>query len=59
MQEGSDIGILGLGPMGRNLALNCANKGFRVSLYNRLETGEKDVVDDVIRNNTQKGVFLR
>ncbi len=30
-----DIGIIGLGNMGRNLALNLADKGFSVAVYNR------------------------
>jgi 6-phosphogluconate dehydrogenase len=34
-----DIGLIGLGVMGRNFALNMSDKGFRVSVYNR--TGEK------------------
>lgn len=29
----ADIGLLGLGPMGRNLALNLAGQGFRVAAY--------------------------
>ncbi|MCB2191021.1 MAG: NADP-dependent phosphogluconate dehydrogenase [Deltaproteobacteria bacterium] len=36
-----DIGIIGLGNMGRNLALNLADKGFAVAVYNR--TTEKTV----------------
>ncbi|PKO49377.1 MAG: phosphogluconate dehydrogenase (NADP(+)-dependent, decarboxylating) [Betaproteobacteria bacterium HGW-Betaproteobacteria-4] len=31
----SDIGIIGLGVMGANLALNLSDKGYRVSVYNR------------------------
>ncbi|MBT9519256.1 MAG: decarboxylating NADP(+)-dependent phosphogluconate dehydrogenase, partial [Dechloromonas sp.] len=31
----SDIGIVGLGVMGANLALNLSDKGYRVSVYNR------------------------
>jgi 6-phosphogluconate dehydrogenase len=31
----SDIGIVGLGVMGANLALNLSDKGFRLSVYNR------------------------
>lgn len=31
----SDIGLIGLAVMGRNLALNIADHGFRVSVYNR------------------------
>ena len=58
MQKGSDIGILGLGPMGHNLALNYASKGFSVSIYNRLEKGKEDIINNFIRNNTQKGMFL-
>jgi 6-phosphogluconate dehydrogenase len=32
-----DIGLLGLGVMGKNFALNMADKGFRVAVYNRTE----------------------
>jgi len=31
----SDIGIVGLGVMGANLALNLSDKGYRLSVYNR------------------------
>lgn len=31
----SDIGLIGLGVMGQNLALNIADHGFRISVYNR------------------------
>lgn len=31
----SDIGLIGLGVMGQNLALNIADHGFQVSVYNR------------------------
>jgi len=37
--QGCDIGLLGLGTMGRNLVLNIADHGFAVAVYNR--TGEK------------------
>ena len=30
-----DIGVIGLGNMGRNLVLNLADKGFTVGVYNR------------------------
>lgn len=33
--KGCDIGLVGLGVMGRNFALNMAEKGFRVGVYNR------------------------
>ncbi|NNJ47761.1 MAG: NADP-dependent phosphogluconate dehydrogenase, partial [Acidimicrobiia bacterium] len=31
----SDIGLIGLAVMGRNLALNMADHGYRVAVYNR------------------------
>jgi 6-phosphogluconate dehydrogenase len=33
--QGCDIGLIGLGVMGRNLVLNIADKGFSVAVYNR------------------------
>ena len=32
---GQDIAVLGLAVMGENLALNCAEKGFSVAVWNR------------------------
>jgi len=46
----SDIGVYGLGVMGRNLALNLEEKGFRVSVYNRSEKGEEHVTIDFLQN---------
>ena len=34
-QETSDIGLIGLAVMGQNLALNIADHGFKISVYNR------------------------
>ena len=34
MENKSDIGIIGFGVMGENIALNCLSKKYRVSLYN-------------------------
>ena len=31
----ADIGLIGLAVMGENLALNIADHGFRVAVYNR------------------------
>jgi 6-phosphogluconate dehydrogenase len=31
----AEIGLIGLGVMGANLALNIAEKGFRIAVYNR------------------------
>ena len=33
--EPADVGVIGLAVMGRNLALNMADHGFRVAVYNR------------------------
>ncbi|MBI4905097.1 MAG: NADP-dependent phosphogluconate dehydrogenase [Acidobacteria bacterium] len=46
-QPNSDIGLLGLAVMGQNLALNMADHGFRVSVYNRTtETMEKFLAEN-------------
>jgi len=37
-----DLGIIGLGVMGRSLALNAAEKGFSVAVYNRTEARTRD-----------------
>jgi 6-phosphogluconate dehydrogenase len=34
-EESSDIGLIGLAVMGQNLALNIADHGFKISVYNR------------------------
>jgi 6-phosphogluconate dehydrogenase len=42
----ADIGLIGLGVMGANLALNIAEKGFRIAVYNRTwTTAEKFLAD--------------
>ncbi len=48
------VGIIGLGVMGRNLALNIAGKGFPVSLYNRHVPGsEENVARNFISKHTE------
>jgi len=43
----SDIGLIGLAVMGQNLALNIADHGFRISVYNRTtETMKKFVAEN-------------
>lgn len=37
----SDIGVIGLAVMGRNLALNLVDNGFCVSVYNRTTQEER------------------
>ncbi len=40
----SKIGIIGLGVMGQNLALNIANKGYSVAVYNRTPGKTEDFI---------------
>ncbi len=40
----NNIGMIGLGVMGRNLVLNMADKGFRVGVFNRTESVTKEFV---------------
>lgn len=44
----TNIGLIGLAVMGENLALNMERNGFAVSVYNRAEGAEKDVVNNFI-----------
>ena len=46
----SDIGLVGLAVMGENLALNLEQKGYRVSLYNRLRENSPQAVDSFLAN---------
>lgn len=49
-----DLGVYGLGIMGQNLAINFANHGFTVSIFNRREAGEQNVVNDFISGRCQE-----
>lgn len=40
----ADIGLIGLAVMGQNLAFNMAEKGFRVSVYNRTSSKTQDTL---------------
>lgn len=48
-----EIGVIGMAVMGKNLALNLANKKYTVSIFNRT----KSVTEDVIRHNKEKKIF--
>jgi len=41
----ADIGVIGLGVMGENLALNVEDHGFRVALWNRTEAKVANVIE--------------
>ena len=43
-KELSDIGLIGLAVMGQNLALNIADHGFRISVYNRTTSKTEEFV---------------
>ena len=42
-KQKTDIGLIGLAVMGENLALNMADKGWHVSVYNRTVPGVEAV----------------
>lgn len=44
----SDIGVYGIGVMGRNLALNLDESNYNVSVFNKSLPGEEDVVDEFL-----------
>ncbi len=46
----ADVGVIGMAVMGKNLALNIADHGYRVAIYNRTES----VTGEVIAENAGK-----
>ncbi|ULC60544.1 NADP-dependent phosphogluconate dehydrogenase [Flaviramulus sp. BrNp1-15] len=48
----SEFGVIGLGVMGKSLSLNIAENGFKLSVYNRSEDDEANVVNDFISKNS-------
>lgn len=53
MQKPADIGLIGLAVMGRNLALNIADHGFCVAVYNRTAS----VTDELLHSNPQSALI--
>ncbi|WP_299888750.1 NADP-dependent phosphogluconate dehydrogenase [uncultured Lacinutrix sp.] len=51
MKNRSFFGVIGLGVMGKSLALNIAGKGHTLSVYNRSVKGEEAVVSDFLEEN--------
>ena len=50
MKKLSDWGIIGLGIIGSNLAMNFSKKGFKVSVYNRSIKGlEENVAKNFVK----------
>lgn len=57
MKEGSfDIGLIGLGVMGQNLALNLRDHGYKVIVYNRTLAVTKEFIKQAGSSGTIKGV---
>ncbi|MCM1108768.1 MAG: decarboxylating NADP(+)-dependent phosphogluconate dehydrogenase [Clostridium sp.] len=54
----ADIGLIGLGVMGENLALNMESKGFHVAVYNRMEAGEEKVIQHFMSGKGQDRKFI-
>ncbi len=59
--EKADIGLIGLGTMGAALALNIAEKGFRVAVYNRtaevtraFKAGAGDLADNIVTTESHE-----
>lgn len=50
----SDIAVIGMGVMGRNLALNLESRGYKVSIYNRTTS----LAEEVIAENPDKNFEL-
>ena len=47
-QRGCDIGLIGLGTMGRNFVLNMADHGFAVAVYNRTADKTRDFMENEV-----------
>ncbi|TYP98188.1 6-phosphogluconate dehydrogenase [Tenacibaculum adriaticum] len=47
----SEFGVIGLGVMGKSISLNIAEKGFSISVYNRISDGEESIVSDFLSDN--------
>ena len=55
----TDIGLIGLAVMGENLALNMADKGWNVSVYNRTVPGVEEGVVERFINGRAKGKSIQ
>jgi 6-phosphogluconate dehydrogenase len=47
-EQGCDIGLIGLGTMGRNFVLNLADHGFAVAVYNRSAEKTRDFMENEV-----------
>jgi 6-phosphogluconate dehydrogenase len=55
--EKAQFGVVGLGVMGQNLALNIASKGYKVAVFNRTGTKTEEFLAGPAKNNAVIGTF--
>lgn len=55
--EKAQFGVVGLGVMGSNLALNFANNGYSVAVYNRTDTKTIDLLQGPARDKPVVGAY--
>jgi 6-phosphogluconate dehydrogenase len=55
--QGCDIGLIGLGVMGRNFVLNMADHGFSVAVYNRTEEKTRDFMEKEVGDRPIKAGY--
>ncbi|MBW3467130.1 NADP-dependent phosphogluconate dehydrogenase [Arthrospiribacter ruber] len=55
----SKLGIIGMGVMGKSLALNFAEKGIGVSVFNRTVAGQEEKVASTFAEENQEYPFLK
>jgi 6-phosphogluconate dehydrogenase len=55
--QGCDIGLIGLGTMGRNFVLNMADHGFSVAVYNRTSEKTKDFMETEVGSRPIKAGY--
>ena len=55
--QGCDIGLIGLGVMGRNFVLNMADHGFSVAVYNRTTETTRDFMENEVGSRPIKAGY--
>jgi 6-phosphogluconate dehydrogenase len=55
--QGCDIGLIGLGVMGRNFVLNMADHGYSVAVYNRTTEKTKDFMENEVGSHPIKAGY--
>jgi 6-phosphogluconate dehydrogenase len=55
--NGCDIGLLGLGVMGRNFVLNMADHGFSVGVYNRTKEKTREFMEQEVGDRPVQAAY--